>query len=372
MRKVVNAVVGLALIAGAVFFAKKIIAGKAKPKAKVSKVIKTVFVDTIKNGYVQVTIPTNGNLEAAQRIDIYSEVQGVFKSSKRLFKAGEEYKKGATLVAIDGREYYSSLLSQRSQLYNQITAIMPDLKMDYSTSFQQWENYLKQFDVNKSVVSLPKPVNDQEKFFVNGKNITSLYYTIKNMEERYRKYRISAPFRGVLTEASVTPGSLVRAGQKLGEFINPALYELEVAVNKSYSDLLKIGKEVALTNIDKSKLWTGKVVRVNGKVDLSTQTISVYIAVKGKDLKEGMYLEAQLDTQVIKEAFELNRKLLVDNAQIYTVDDSRLKLIDVTPVYFTKSTVVLQGVKEGSIILSRSVPGAYEDMLVTIEGQAKK
>lgn len=366
MRKVVNAVVGVALIGLAIFFAKKISVGKGKHKAKVSKVIKTVFVDTVKNGEVQVTIPANGNLEAAQRIEVYSEVQGVFKSSNRLFKAGEKYQKGQTLVTIDGREYYSSLLSQRSQLYNQITAIMPDLKMDYSSSFPQWENYLKQFDVNKNVVDLPKPLNDKEKFFVNGKNITSLYYTIKNMEERYRKFRISAPFSGVLTEAGVTPGTLVRAGQKLGEFINPAVYELEVAVNKSYSDLLKIGKSVTLVNIDNTQEWKGRVVRVNGKVDLNTQTVGVFIAVKGSDLKEGMYLEAKLDAQKIPDAFEMNRKLLIDNSQVFVVENNQLKLKEVTPVYFTKTTVVLQGLEEGTLLLNRSVPGAYDDMMVTV------
>ena len=79
------------------------------------------------------------------------------------------------------------------------------------------------------------------------------------MEEHYQKFRISAPFTGVLTEANVNPGTLIRTGQKLGEFIDPSVYELEVAVNKSYSELLKVGKEVTLTNIDHTKTWKGKV-----------------------------------------------------------------------------------------------------------------
>ena len=372
MRVIINIVLGIAIVAGAFFFAKKIVSGKEKPHAKVSKVVKTVFVDTVQNTSVQVKIPANGNLKAAQRIELYAEVQGVFTGSSQLFKTGEVYQKGTLLVNIDGKEYLSSILAQRSGLYNQITAIMPDLKLDYPSAFPQWQAYLKQFDVNKSLSALPKATSDQEKYFINGKNITSLFYTIKNMEEHYRKYRISAPFSGILTEANVTPGTLIRQGQKLGELIDPSVYELEVAVNKSHSDLLKVGKEVQLSNIDKTATWKGKVARVNGKVDLNTQTIAVFIAVKGKDLKEGMYLEAELETQKIQNAFEISRKLLIDNKQVFVVEKGQLKLQDVTPVYFTKTTVVLQGLKDGTVVLKRSVPGAYDEMLVTVFKEENK
>ena len=53
---------------------------------------------------------------------------------------------------------------------------------------------------------------------------------------------ISAPFSGILTEALVTEGTLIRNGQKLGEFIDPSDYEMEVNISKSYANLLKVGE----------------------------------------------------------------------------------------------------------------------------------
>ncbi len=371
MRVIINIIVGILLIIGAFFIAKGIISGKEKRHSKAEKVVKTVFVDTVHNHSIQIKVPANGNLKAARRIELYAEVQGVFKGNNKLFKVGETYQKGNLLVNMDGSEYYANIVSQRSNLYNQITAIMPDLKLDYPNAFSKWEAYLKGFDIKKSLTALPEPNSEKEKYFINGNNITSLFFTIKNMEEHYRKFQIYAPFSGVLTEANVNPGTLIRTGQKLGEFIDPSVYELEVAVNKAYSELLKVGKEVALSNIDHTKTWKGKVARVNGKVDLTTQTVAVFIAVKDKDLKEGMYLEAQLDAQEIENAVEIPRKLLVDGKEVYTVNNGLLALKTVKPVYFTKNTVVLKGLENGTLLLEKSVPGAYENMSVNIHQATK-
>ena len=93
------------------------------------------------------------------------------------------------------------------------------------------------------------------------------------------KYRIQAPFDGVLTETLVTEGTLVRSGQKLGEFIKTGIYELEVSVSKTYSDLLKVGERVKLNDLDKTRTYTGKVTRINARVDQTSQTIKAFIEV---------------------------------------------------------------------------------------------
>ncbi len=71
----------------------------------------------------------------------------------------------------------------------------------------------------------------------------------------------------------------MRSGQKLGEFINTDIYEIEVSISKTYSDLLKLGEEVELVNLDRTKTYKGVVARINGSVDLATQTIKAFIDV---------------------------------------------------------------------------------------------
>jgi len=370
MRKTILAVIGLLTIVAAIFLGNYLIAANQKPKPQFAKTIKTVFVKEVNNKDVDIVLTASGSLVAKEKIEIYSEVQGILKTSKKLFKAGSNYYKGETLLSLNSDEFYASIQSQKSNLYNLITSTLPDLRLDYPSEFKKWESYLQSFNLEKTTPTLPKFSSDKEKYFITGRGILTAYYNVKNLEVRLTKYNIKAPYTGVLTEALVSPGTLVRSGQKLGEFINPGVYEMEVSINAAFADLLKVGNAVKLTNLEKTKNYTGKVVRVNGKVDQTSQTINAYVDVSSDDLKEGMFLEADLVAKSEQDAIEVSRKLLVDNKAIYTVkNDSILSLVNVNPVYFSDENVVIKGLENNQKILTQVLPGAFDGMIVKINKQ---
>jgi multidrug efflux pump subunit AcrA (membrane-fusion protein) len=367
MRNIILSILGIAFIGGAIFLGKYFIDKNQKPRPKYKKTIKTVFVKNVKNKDIPIILSASGSLMAKNKIELFSEVQGILKPSKKAFKAGTNFYKGETLLSINSEEFYAGLQSQKSNLYNLITAIMPDVRLDYPNDFKKWEGYLNAFDMNETVAKLPEFSSDKEKYFISGRGILTAYYTVKNLEVRLQKHQIKAPFTGVLTEVAVNPGTLVRVGQKLGEFIDPSIYEMEVAINAEFADLLKVGNTVALSNLDKSKNYAGTVARVNGKIDQVSQTINAYIDVKHPDLKEGMFLEANVVAKSESDAIEISRKLLVDNTAVYTVkNDSILSLIDVNLVYFGAEIVVIKGLKNNDKILTQTLPGAFDGMIVKI------
>ena len=249
---------------------------------------------------------------------------------------------------------------------------MPDLQLDYPEHFPKWQAYLAGFDLEKATPELPETTSEKEKYFITGRGIFSSYYNVKNLEQRLSKYTIYAPFSGVLTEALVTEGTLVRAGQKLGEYIETGTYELEVAISKSYADFLKVGEQVRLSNLEKTEYFMGKVVRINGRVDQASQTITAFIEVSGDTLKEGQYLEANLNAKNESNAIEIDRSLLLEDDRIFVVRDSILDLIEVTPVYFSDKKVVLKNVPDGETIVSRPIAGGYAGMLVKVYGAEEK
>ena len=364
MRKLILAILGVLFISGAIYGAKMIINSKSKTRKAPSKVIKTVFVDTVKNTSIPIIIPANGNLVAKRRVEIYSEVQGIFKPNSKLFKPGEKYQKNEAFISINDTEYYANVQLAKSNLYNSIAAVLADLRLDFPEVFLKWEAYLKSYDLNKPTPKLPKMVSEKENYFITGRSIVSNYYTVKNLEQRLSKYTISAPFKGILTEALVTEGTLIRSNQKLGEFIDPSVYEMEVSLSKTFASLLDVGETVELNNLEHTKKYSGIVSRVNGSINSATQTIAVYIEIKNSSLKEGMYLEANLNAKKEKNAIEINRGLLLDENKIFIVRDSVLDMIDVRPVYFSDTKVVLKEVPDGTIILSSPFPGAYVGMMV--------
>ncbi|WP_282050625.1 efflux RND transporter periplasmic adaptor subunit [Maribacter aquivivus] len=366
MRKIIFTVLGILLVVVSFFLAGAIIDSKKTFKPKSEKVVKTVFTEVVKNGTVPIVVSANGNLTAKQRVELYAEVQGVFKKGSKLFKEGQAFRKGETIISIDANEYAASVQSAKSNLFNQLTAVMPDLRLDYPDIYSKWQDYLSNFDMSKTTPPLPELATEKEKFFISGRGILTSFYNVKNLEQRLSKYRIVAPFSGILTETLVTEGTLVRSGQKLGEFINTEVYELEVAISKRYTDLLKVGESVELTNLDDNTTYKGKVTRISGSIDQLTQTVNAYIEVDDKNLREGMYLEADLDAKKEENAIQVDRGLLLEGNKIFIVRDSVLDKIDVNPVYFSDKSVVLKDVPDGITIVSKPISGAFTGMAVKI------
>ena len=363
-RKIIGIALGLALLTGAFYFAKSLISANQRVRKEVPQAIKTVYTTPVINGEVPILVNASGNLVASRKIELFSEVQGILLESNKPFKAGQAFRKGDILMKMDSREYYSSLLAQRSALYDLIAAMMPDLKLDYPEAFDRWDTYLKSFDLKSRVKPLPDPESDKEKYFITGRQIITTYYNIKNQEERLDKYTITAPFDGVLTESLVNAGTLIRSGQKLGEFVSLKSFELEVAVNAEYLEIMQIGKQVKLTDLNGDREWIGSVKRVNGRLDQETQTVTVFIGVTGQGLVEGMYLEANIAAKSESSAIEIARSLLLNEKEIFVVEDDVLIVKQIEPVHYTENTAVIKGLANGTQMITRPVAGGYQGMAV--------
>ena len=184
--------------------------------------------------------------------------------------------------------------------------------------------------------------------------------------ERILKYKIKAPFDGSLINTSITQGTLVKFGQKLGEYIDPSIFELEVSVPSQYSNFLKIGKKINYNSVF-NKNHTGEIIRINNSIDKSTQTISVFVEFKSIDLKEGMYCEVDIPMKSEDNSYSISRSLLIDNDKIFYVkDDLTLDLITVQKIFFDKKNVIVKGIPDGINILSKQISGAYPGMQVKI------
>ncbi len=343
---------------------------EAPAKREIPKRIKTVEVATVNNAPVKATLGVQGRLEAYNKISLFTEVGGVVQETGKPFKKGTYFQKGEKLMRIDDTEARLNLQSQKANLLNAIATMMPDLKIDYSESFGAWEQYLADFDVNAAIQPLPEPMNQREKLFVAGRNLYSQYYTIKSGEERLSKYTLRAPFSGVLTSTAVDQGAVIRTGQQLGELMANGYYELVATVPLSDLDYLKPGGSVDLMSEDIAGTWKGKVRRISDQLDPNTQTVNVFIGVSGKNLREGMYLKGEADAKTIVDAVEIDRDLLIDQEEVYVVEnDTMLRLVPVAVRKFNRETVIISGLPNGAALLTSDVAGAYDGMRVNIKGK---
>lgn len=334
---------------------------KNKPSQKGGQAVK---VKTVELDSVPAIIPVSGELEAEKRIDIFAEVQGRFEQSSKPFKEGIAYQKGEVLIQIDNRETRLNLQAQKSNLMNSIAQMLPDLKLDYPDHYERWKDYLENLQVEEPLDPLPVINEEQVKYFVTNRNIFNQYYSIQSQEERLSKYTIRAPFDGVVTASRIDPGTLVRPGQQLGQFINTDRFEMGAAIGSRELNMVNKGDRVELRSEEVAIEAEGKVKRVNERVNPGTQFAEVFITISHEELKEGMFLQGEIYTGYVQKAFRLPRKFLEDNQKVWVVEDDKLKTKRVEVAHKTKDIAIVKGLAPGTKILFESVPTAYSGMPV--------
>ncbi|TKG94274.1 HlyD family efflux transporter periplasmic adaptor subunit [Puteibacter caeruleilacunae] len=326
-----------------------IFAGMKKPPKEKKSVKQELLIPTqcIKNETIALSVPVIGKLEAQSKVDVYAEVSGILEAGNKTFLEGVTFRKGETLLMINNDKFRAEVYSRRSGFMNQIAAILPDLKFDYPESYNSWEAYLKTFEIEQSLKDIPIPHNEKEKYFLTGKNIYSEYYSIKSKETELAKYQIIAPFTGEVIESNIKPGTLVRTGQKLGEFVDNGTYDLVVGVDLNNLESIQPGNLVSVYSKNIDKEWGGTVRRISNKIDEKTQMVDVYISVAGNGLKQGMYLNADISLNHTIQGIEIPRKLLVNSNSVYIITDGVAQLQTINVIQRKSNTVIVEGLEDG-------------------------
>jgi hypothetical protein len=68
LRKILLSLLGLILVVGSILLSIYLIESKKNPEPKESKIVKTVFVDTVQNSTVPMIIESSGTLIAKRRV----------------------------------------------------------------------------------------------------------------------------------------------------------------------------------------------------------------------------------------------------------------------------------------------------------------
>lgn len=336
-----------------------VIVSNQKPEQKKAnnQIEKVKYVTTINAIYddYNTDLDLLGRANSFEKVDIYSEVQGILLTNSANFKVGSKFTKGQLLIQIDKENAELNLKSIKSRFLSTLTSIMPDLKNDYKQYFDAWMAYLNEFSINDDIKELPK-YDDKLKFYLSNKGIFTSYYEIKNLEVNLSKYKIFAPFNGFITESSIANGGLVRPGQKLGQISSSQTFELELSVDINDKELIKIGQTVDVFDESNKFIGKGQISRVSGNVDVNTQTIKAFVKINSAEIFDGMYLKGKIKGLEFKDVIKVNRAALFNNNFVYVIDENgKLDKKEIDVVRLSESTAFIKGIKENTSIINEAL-----------------
>ena len=343
---------------------------KEPPKSiRVSKP-KSVYGIPYESSDVVPEIYITGRVISKNKIDLFSEVTGRLLHSRKALKDGVDFKQGQVIFSLNSEDLKNSILAQKATFHSSLLQILPDLKTDFSDESRKWELLLMNFDPKASLPKIPEITNPKEKNFLASVNVFSQYYNIKSQEAQLRKYVVYAPFDGAVVNANLNPGTIIRAGQKIGEFVGTRAFELETTIPESKLDLMSIGNEVTLS-LNKRKRVKGKLIRLSRNVDAQTQTVKAYFEIDDDSLLEGQYLEGVITAKPLKSVLKIPSSVMKDIDEVFVVKDGNLQSVQVEVVHNEGDSVIIKGLAEGEMILASSVPGAFSGMKVQLVSKSE-
>ncbi len=347
--------------------------GSMKPisKKKIIKINKRyVQTEKVKYQNIKSKIFASGRLSSKEEIDIISQVPAdkILKGDIP-FKKGETFKKGTLLLKINNQEKILVLKSQKSKFLNSLANILPDLKVDYPESFKKWEKFFYEINILKKMPKMPEVHSKQEKIFFGIRNILSDYYAIEREEIILERYNIYAPFNGTFTDVFFKVGSVANMGSRLANIIRTNKLELEVPLDITNANFVKIGNFVKIENEKGTKFWKGKIIRKSNFVDEQTQAISIFISLNSNaknKLYKGMYLKAVFENIDIKNTMEIPRNAVFNTNEVFIVKNGILEKKEIKIEKINEKTLLFSGISENTNLVVQALINVSEGTEVRI------
>ena len=374
-KLIVFAVFALILLAG--FFLMRQLSGMKKLPPERPKTVSTNFVKVNEVDYreLDTEVVAYGRITSSQPLSLIAEVGGRLFRGQVLLKPGVNFRKGQLLCRINDAEVRLALQSRKSEFLNLIASSLPDFKIDFQEDYPAWQEYFESIEIDKPLKELPELTSNQVKTFLATKNILRDYYTIKSSEENLRKYYIYAPYDGSIATVSLETGTVVSPGTTIATIIRTDQLEVEIPMEVNNIKWVKEGSTVEVTSEDGSQSWTGEVTRIADYVDPSSQSINVYVQVDaGPDsgLYDGLYLRAIIPGSRLENAMEIPRRVLVNEDEVFVVDQGVLKTRKVNVQKVNQDQVLISpveanGLNQGDSLVIEFPSNAIENMRVTTE-----
>ena len=371
-KNVLRALAGMGILVVGVMVMNALIGMKGTPPVKPrSASARLVKVMPAKFETIAPQVSVEGRVQALNRMTVLSEVNGVLPVGGKEFREGVRYEMDEAMLRLDDSELRASLVAQRSQWLQLVAGTLADLQVDFPDRADTWKELVQTLDVQVVLPDLPEPGSDRERLYLTSRGIISGYHNIRANEARLDKFTVRAPFEGVIVGAQVEPGSMVRAGQPVGTLVGIGTFEVKSAVHARHLPLLSRGDEVLLQDETGAVVAKGRVARISGNVDPTTQSASVFCEVSAEDgqsLRDGRFLSGQVLGSPMANFMALDEALLTGDggSEVFVVRDGVLKLVEVAIMHRDADRVLVRGLKNGEQVLAESVSGAYEGMLVEL------
>ncbi len=372
-RKITFIVVALILLlGGSAALSLLFVSMKPNPqKSPEPEITRSVLAEKVKYGEVVSPVIRLGRVNSSKEVPLVAEASGKIESGAVRLKAGGSFRRGQLLGTIYKDEAELALKASKSEFLNTLSNILPDMKVDFPNQFDEYYNFFNSIDMDKNLPGFPDMKDAKLKVFLSSQGVLSEYYSIKQAEKELARHSLYAPFNGTFTTVSYEVGSYVNTGSQIAKMIQTDELEIEVPVENKDSEWIKIGDKVNICKENGDYIAKGFVVRKSTYIDSDSQSRSIFVKVPNSEntLISGQYLQVEFPGQKIDGAMEIPRAGVFNTNEVFVVKDGELKKAEINILKWNESTLIFNGLPEGSDVVVEALVSVKENSPVNIISQ---
>lgn len=408
----------------AVALARFLISLKKEPEKKeITKTPPSVNIIVATPISKQMTVEAFGTVKPRKSVKIAVEVPGRIVSLHSSFIEGGMIQKGELLATIDPQTYTlekSAALVRIDQARTDIENFkqeIENLKTDISLSTASLKLAQKELDRVKSLTQ--SKYASKNSLDRTEQQVLQARMALQALENRLRlsdtvmetkkaalamarvdfskadlalkRTRIKADFNGFVIEKNAETGEYINPGQALGIMYEKNKFDVDIRIPIEKVGWLKallkrqtvpkVSIVMANANGKENLEWEGQLARIKANIDEQTRTLPLTIEISdankdnymGFDLKPGAFVKCKIIGEMIHGIYELPRHLVKQGDLVYTVVDNKLKFKKINVLRkYEESVYIDNGLSNGDKIISSPLPGALEEMALTVIQNGKK
>lgn len=326
--------------------------------------IRTVRTRILTPGPQTVILRSEGFLQSARNLDLYSSVPGRVTRSMNGLKSGTRVEEGQILLSLDDRRARLGFESARSELINSVSRFIGAAGMNESGR-EAWNRYLAELG-NADFNRLPaQPQSDQRLSLLSATmGVAAAGHNFESAALDLADHYLRAPFSGTLSGPGVLEESWISPGTVLATIVDSGSMELPLSIPAGELLHLSIGDPVTITRRDDNARLEGVVSGFEPVLNPGSQTAGVFAMFDSSESAgwiPGSFVNASIQGRRIDSAFRVPRNMLI-NGQIPVYRDGYLELLDMQVLARDGADVLLsadsrQEIEIVETVLQNPIPG---------------
>lgn len=331
-----------------------------------------VEVLVVEPGTRQLTVHSQGSVQAQRAIDLVSRVAGTVDTVADSFADGAAFAAGEVLVTLESVDYEIAVTAAESRLAEAKRQLAEE-KGRARQARREWRD-LGNLEANALFLREPQIAAAEAA-------VEAASAELRRARLDLSRTRISAPFAGRILSREANIGQYITPGTPVARVYASAAVEVQLPLTNRQLALVDLplggneeaGLEVMLsaTLAGSRQSWRGRLVRTAASVDPQSRVLYVIVEVPEPlaapfPLLPGVFVEAAIPGRPMTDVVTLPRSALRNDDSVWLVDrDNRLQSQSVSVLHSGRERATVRGLQSGDRVLLREPAVAVAGMLVS-------